>query len=175
LSASVTEGVEGARGEYDEENNEDDEDEYKDDEGVGSDMNSSSTSPGPQRPSVQYRALLERARQHHLGEKRFKRALIQHAASHLDELIHSGATDNQRAKAVKEALVDLNRYVSNVILLCCFVADVLRAPVLVYGRNVWDYGGWPCHRLIRITPQVFKGPACLWAHNGGYQHDGGSP
>lgn len=173
MSASITEGVEGASRGEDDEGNEEDEDE--DDEGVGSDLNNASTSQGPERASVQYRALLEKARKYPLGEKRFKRALIEHAAGRLDGLTKTGATDKERVKAVNEALVDLKRYVSNLVLFCCFVADGSPAPVLIYGRNFRDYSGWLCHRLISITPQVIDRPACFWAHNRGCQHGGCSP
>ena len=164
MSDSVTAGVEGASGgEDDKGNNEEDEDE--EDEDAGSDPDNSSMPQGPERRSLRYRALLEKARKHPLGEKRFKRALIEHAAGRLEGLAQSGATDKERVKAVNEALVDLKRYVSNLMLLSPFIADGCPVPVLVYGGSFWDYSGWLCHRLIRITPQVIKRPACFWAHN----------
>jgi hypothetical protein len=69
--------------------------------------------------SVGYRSLLAKARKFPHGEKRFKRALIEHAASRLGEIVQAGATDAERVKAVKEALSDLKRYasVSHTIIL----------------------------------------------------------
>src|ERR1700733_12560100 len=61
---------------------------------------------------LKYRELLAKARKHPGAEKRFKAALVQHAADRMGEYIHDGATDNRHVRAIRDSHEELTQFVS---------------------------------------------------------------
>jgi hypothetical protein len=99
----------------------DDEEDAEEEDIAGPTPASSSSQSGP---SVGYRQLLAKARRTPGGEWGFKRALIEEAARHMDEIAQRGANDKERLKSRQEALQKLTRYVRGSLYFSWLKANI---------------------------------------------------